>query len=114
MRRIGVKANAEKIFLPRCHERIHYWSQFMRPLFPCREHNRARTRYRPGPRCGTLRPIMSAPAMIEHVQPEARSAIQVSFESESLFLPAPVPEQPLEWDRSGQKANCQLCIFEKA
>ena len=45
------------------------------------------------------------PAMAEHIQMKAGSAVQVSFKSESFFLLVPDADEPLQGDGTRPQAN---------
>ena len=50
--------------------------------------------------------------MAEDIQPEARSAIQIGFESKRFFLPLPNADKPLEGDRAGSQSHRDSGIIE--
>ena len=63
---------------------------------------------------GGLAVAVAAPAVVHDFKPEGRTAIEVGFEGERLFLLAPVAQNPLHRQRTRAKVQGQAGILEPA
>src|SRR5436190_2087150 len=91
---------------PRGHECVHDWCKLVGPLCASCQYNWAGTRDRPvSLGTGNFLWFLCQPAMARDLEVKSRRLVEIRFESQSLSLPAPCANNPLQRNVARQQLH---------